>query len=106
MNPLGPVEPDDIDTMVPPKIMRLTQHMHNLIYIRYFYETLGQQPPEWTKLEMGRAQAALLSELDREHGQGGAFRKEPTCDSKVEPTKTEERVGRRSPSPRLGIRRV
>jgi hypothetical protein len=105
-DPLGPVEFDDIDSLVPPKIMRLTQHMHNLIYIRYFYETLGQQPPEWTKLEMERAQKVLLSQLDREHAQGGAFRKEDPCDSKDEPTDPATQVGRRSPNQRLGIRRV
>jgi hypothetical protein len=105
IDPLGPVEFDDIDSLVPPKIMRLTQHMHNLIYIRYFYETLGQQPPEWTKGEMERAQKILLAQLDREHAQGGAFRKEDPCD-KVESTRTDEQVGRRSPSQKLGIRRV
>lgn len=78
VNPVLPVEPDiddDIDLMVPPKIMRLAQHLHNLIYIRYFYESIGQQPPEWTKNEMGRAEKALLLQLDREHSQGGAFRR-------------------------------
>lgn len=83
-DPLGPVEPfsnigvmdhDHIDRMVPPKVMRLTQHLHNLIYIRYFYENIGQQPPDWIKQEMHRAQTVLLDELDREHGQGGAFHK-------------------------------
>lgn len=104
-DPLSPVEGDDIDLLVPPKIMRLTQHMHNLIYIRYFYESLGQQPPEWTKGEMERAQKILLDQLDREHAQGGVFRKETEC-VKDELTKTETQVGRRSPEPRRVIRRV
>lgn len=76
-NPLEPTEElndHDIDRLVPPKIMRLAQHFHNLIYIRYFYESLGQQPPEWTKAEMQRADEALQSELVREHGQGGRLR--------------------------------
>lgn len=72
-NPLIDVEPvgTDIDRRVPPKIMRLTQHLHNLIYIRYFYETIGQQPPVWVKAEMQRAETALLDELESEQGQGG-----------------------------------
>jgi hypothetical protein len=79
MDPLHVAEPfsnldEEIDNMVPPKVMRLTQHLHNLIYIRYFYESIGQQPPDWVKLEMQRSQTILLSELDREHGQGGAFK--------------------------------
>jgi len=74
---LGPAEnlsDTDIDRMVPPKVMRLTQHLHNMIYIRFFYEQIGQQPPEWTKRELTRAEQALIDELDREHGQGGRFR--------------------------------
>jgi hypothetical protein len=82
-NPLEVSEPeadpgeerDDehIDRKVPPKIMRLTQHLHNMIYIRFFYEQIGQQPPEWTKRELTRAEAHLKDELEREEGQGGAF---------------------------------
>ena len=77
LNPIGPVEDldeRDIDKLVPPNIMRLTQHFHNLIYIRDFYIGIGQQPPEWTKAEMQRAESALLGELDLEHGQGGRLR--------------------------------
>jgi len=80
--PLNPSEPireqeddeeDHIDKKVPPKIMRLTQHLHNMIYIRFFYEQIGQQPPEWTKRELTRAERSLVEELEREEGQGGAF---------------------------------
>ena len=77
-NPLLPSEPvakadveDSIDKMVPPKIMRVTQHLYNLIYIRFFYEQIGQQPPVWIKGEMQRAERALISELEDEEGQGG-----------------------------------
>lgn len=75
INPLEVSEPqgDDLDKKVPPKIMRLTQHLHNMIYIRFFYEQIGQQPPEWTKRELTRAEQALIDELEREEGQGGAF---------------------------------
>lgn len=80
--PLAPSEPvrahqddeeDHIDKKVPPKIMRLTQHLHNMIYIRFFYEQIGQQPPDWTKRELTRAEKSLVEELEREEGQGGAF---------------------------------
>jgi hypothetical protein len=81
LNPLIPSEPEaapeitndvaDIDRKVPPKIMRLTQHLHNLIYIRFFYEQIGQQPPVWIKGEMQRAEWALIDELQLEEGQGG-----------------------------------
>jgi hypothetical protein len=77
MDPVSPAEEldgRDIDDLVPPNIMRLTQHFHNLIYIRDFFVGLGQQPPEWTKAEMERADKAVQSELIREHGQGGRLR--------------------------------
>lgn len=70
-NPLEPAEPSGIDNLVPPKIMRLTQHYHNLIYIRYFWESIGQQPPDWIKGEMSRADRVLQRELLKEEGQGG-----------------------------------
>lgn len=73
-------KPDDgqsnemhIDARVPPKIMRLTQHMHNLIYIRFFYEQLGQQPPVWIKRQLERAEADLLEEIAAEEDTGGNF---------------------------------
>lgn len=68
-----PTDGLSIDARVPPKIMRLTQHMHNLIYIRFFYEQLGQQPPVWIKRQLERAEADLLEEIDNEEGQGGHF---------------------------------
>jgi hypothetical protein len=77
IDPIGPaedLEDEDIDRLVPPKIMRLAQHFHNLIYIRYFFESIGQQPPDWTKEEMARADTALQRELQREKGQGGRLR--------------------------------
>jgi hypothetical protein len=53
--------------------MRLTQHLHNLIYIRFFYENIGQQPPRWVTGEMERVQDITIGQLERESGQGGAF---------------------------------
>lgn len=67
---------EHIDRKVPPKIMRLTQHYHNLIYIRYFWESIGQQPPDWIKDELTRADKALQDELEREKGQGGLLHEE------------------------------
>jgi hypothetical protein len=97
---------DDIDKLVPPNIMRLTQHLHNLIYIRYFYESIGQQPPPWVKGEMARAETSLLGQLDREHGQGGVFRKEPEKCDKDMPVKKAELHGKSNPSLMRLARRV
>jgi hypothetical protein len=72
-NPLESSEPEvsELDKMVPPNIMRLTQHYHNLIYIRAFWESIGQQPPDWIKAEMQRSDTVLRRELLKEEGQGG-----------------------------------
>lgn len=109
MDPLGPVEDltaDEIDKLVPPRIMRLTQHLHNMIYIRFFYEQIGQQPPDWIKEELVRGEKALISEIDRENAQGGAFRKEKERCDKDEQVEMEENLGKLSPSPRRLTRRV
>ena len=68
-----PDHPEHIDRLIPPKIFRLTMHLHNLIYIRFFYENIGQQPPKWVTGEMERVEGITISQLEREKGQGGAF---------------------------------
>jgi hypothetical protein len=73
---VDPNDPEPITDLIPPKILLLAWHLHNMIYIRFFYEQIGMQPPEWTKGEMHRSQVQLLRQLDIESGQGGRFRKE------------------------------
>jgi hypothetical protein len=69
----SPIDPTGLhlDKKVPAGIMRITQHYHNLIYIRAFWESIGQQPPDWIKKEMTRVDRVLQNELDFEAGQGG-----------------------------------
>jgi len=73
---VDPSDPNPIEDLIPPKILLLAWHLHNMIYIRFFYEQIGMQPPEWTKGEMARSQKVLLDQLDIENSQGGRFRKE------------------------------
>ncbi|SRR5258708_33767934 len=87
-----PSHPEHIDKKVPPKIMRLTQHLHNLIYIRYFYENIGQQPPKWTTEEMGRAEEVLKQEIDKEKNQGGLLH-----ERRQDETRTSRQERRREP---------
>jgi len=76
MSQVDPNDPNPIDHLIPPKIMLLAWHLHNLIYIRFFYEQIGMQPPDWIKGEMTRSQSVLLEQLDIENSQGGKFRRE------------------------------
>src|SRR5215475_13972092 len=73
---VDPNDPEPLTDLIPPKILLLAWHLHNMIYIRFFYEQIGMQPPEWTKGEMARSQKVLLDQLDMENNQGGRFRKE------------------------------
>jgi hypothetical protein len=71
---VDPDDPEPITDLIPPKILLLAWHLHNMIYIRFFYEQIGMQPPDWTKGEMDRSQRVLLDQLDIENSQGGKFR--------------------------------
>jgi hypothetical protein len=62
------------DRKVPPGIMLMTHHYHNLIYIRHFWEEQGGQVPKWVGKEMARIDKVLQQELESEEGQGGLLR--------------------------------
>jgi hypothetical protein len=62
------------DRKVPPGIMLMTHHYHNLIYIRHFWEEQGGQVPKWVGKELSRMDKILQQELEREEGQGGLLR--------------------------------
>jgi hypothetical protein len=73
-NPLKERTMTEHDRKVPPGIMLMTHHYHNLIYIRHFWEEQGQQTPKWVGKEMARMDKILQQELEREEGQGGLLR--------------------------------
>jgi len=60
-----------IDQRVPPKIDRLALYYHNLIYIKYYWETIGQQVDPTFAREMQRVHNELMEEIEMEQGQGG-----------------------------------
>ena len=99
-----PNDPEPLEDLIPPKVYYLAMHLHNLIYIRYFYENIGMQPPEWTKGEMSRAQTHLLRQLDIEQGQGGRFRKGERDEARKS-TDDEGGVENRAPVPQSKHRR-
>ena len=60
---------------VPEHIWRVTMHYHDLIYIKYYWESIGQPaPPEFMK-ELERTHKRLMVRLEEENNQGGAFDK-------------------------------
>jgi len=101
---VDPNDPEPITDLVPPKIFMLAFHLHNLIYIRAFYESLGQQPPVWTKGEMDRAQGHLLKQLDIEQGQGGKFRRGERHETRKSPDE-EGGLENRTSQHQVGFRR-
>jgi hypothetical protein len=102
---VDPNDPEPLTDLIPPKIMLLAWHLHNLIYIRFFYEQIGMQPPEWTKGEMQRSQTHLLHQLDLESGQGGRFRKEIRDEARQSGQEREGVVEDRTHLPQGGYRR-
>jgi hypothetical protein len=64
---------------VPDHIWRVTMHYHDLIYIKYYWESIGQAAPSSFIEELERTHKRLMDRLDEERGQGGAFdkRKDP-----------------------------
>ena len=100
-----PNDPNPIDDLIPPKILLLAWHLHNLIYIRFFYEQIGMQPPEWTKGEMSRSQKVLLDQLDIENSQGGKFRKETKDEARQSRQERENGPEGRAIHPQSGYRR-
>jgi hypothetical protein len=102
---IDPNDPEPLENLIPPKVFYLAMHLHNLIYIRAFYEQIGQQPPEWTKTEMGRSQKVLLEQLDRENSQGGKFRQKESQDETRSSGDEERRVEDRAQVHQSGFRR-
>ena|SRR5215831_5813694 len=102
---VDPDDPEPITDLIPPKILVLAFHLHNLIYIRAFYESLGQQPPVWTKGEMERAQVHLLKQLDIEQGQGGRFRRGERDEARQSRQEREGELEDRTPLARNKPRR-
>jgi hypothetical protein len=104
LHQFDPDSNEPLEDLIPPKIFYLALHLHNLIYIRAFYESIGQQPPVWTKGEMERAQTHLLTQLDLEGGQGGKFRKETHRETR-QSRDEEGGVESRTEVPESGLRR-
>jgi hypothetical protein len=63
----------EADEVVPERIWRLTMHYHDLIYIKYYWESIGQQAPQTFLEEMERTNKRLHEYLEVERNQGGAY---------------------------------
>lgn len=77
---------------VPANIYRLAHHYHNLIYIMYFWEQMGQQKPPIFAEEVRRTHDELIEEIEREKSQGGLLRRK--TEHEARPSKPN-RHGRR-----------
>jgi hypothetical protein len=60
---------------IPDHIWKITMHYHDLIYIKSYWESIGQPPPEFVLEELQRVHDILPDLLDEEKGQGGAYHK-------------------------------
>lgn len=60
----------------PAHIHRLTHHYHNLIYVKHYWESIGQPAPPWVLSELVRADREIQELLELEKGRGGALYRE------------------------------
>ena len=63
--------PDLAEHYAPAHVHRLIHHYHNLIYIKNYWESIGQIAPKWVMEELGRSDKEIQEVLDREKQQGG-----------------------------------
>ena len=63
----------DPDDEVPPHLWRLTMYYHDLVSIKWAWESLGNPFDPALQAELMRAHDRLLKILEEESGQGGTF---------------------------------
>jgi hypothetical protein len=64
------------ETHAPAHVHRLTHHYHNLIYIKNYWESVGQQASPWVTEELIRTDQEIQSVLKLEKQKGGALYRE------------------------------
>lgn len=63
----------EADLEVPERVWRVTMHYHDLIYIKAYWESIGQQMPEAFGAELKRNHDRMIAILEDENSQGGAY---------------------------------
>jgi hypothetical protein len=63
------------DYHVPPHVYRLFHHYHNVIYIKNYWESLGQKAPQLVLDELVRLDKEAAEVIEREKQQGGYLHK-------------------------------
>ena len=63
----------EADLEVPERVWRVTMHYHDLIYIKAYWESIGQQMPEAFNAELKRNHVRMIAILEDENSQGGAY---------------------------------
>jgi hypothetical protein len=63
------------DKFIPDHIWKITMHYHDLIYIKSYWESIGQHAPPFVLEELQRVHDILPTLLEEEQGQGGAYHK-------------------------------
>ena len=58
---------------VPNRVWRVSMHYHDLIYIKAYWESIGQQCPASFNEELARTHTRLMAILEDERNQGGAY---------------------------------
>jgi hypothetical protein len=72
---------DKAEYYAPTHMHRFVHHYHNLIYIKNYWESIGQIAPEWVQRELQRADREMQQLIEEEKAEGGFLHKrEETTD--------------------------
>lgn len=65
----------DAEKEIPERIRRFSHHAHSIHDIKYMYEEVGIDVPQWVKAEVERCDDRLRQLLAEEYAEGGTINK-------------------------------
>src|SRR5271156_2651326 len=65
----------DAESEIPERIRRFSHHMHSIHDIKYMYEELGVQVPDYINKELQRVDDRFRQLLKEEYAEGGTLNK-------------------------------
>lgn len=72
---------------VPERVWRVSMHYHDLIYIKAYWESIGQQVPDSFGRELKRTHERLMNILEDERNQGGAYYERKESEDETGPSR-------------------
>jgi len=77
---------DKAEYYAPTHMHRFVHHYHNLIYIKNYWESIGQMAPEWVQRELQRAEQEMQQLIAEEKEEGGFLHKRKELRDEARPS--------------------